>query len=166
MRRGLAMLLAMGAMLQGLPGAAADLETYRKTAGDYTVYLTVMPAEMILGPRAEQVPGASPQRAPALRDTHHVIVAIFDTRSGQSASGMDVKARVAALGFSGEKRALEPVRLGAGAAYGNSFPMLGRGPFRVDVEFRSRYGPHEQQATFYFTHPSFAAPGTGKGETR
>lgn len=71
-----------------------------------------------------------------------------------------------ALGFSGEKRDLEPLSVGGAMVYGNTFPMLGRGPFRVDVEFGARYGPHKQQTTFYFTHPSFAAPKQSTSERR
>jgi hypothetical protein len=158
MRRILAVVLAAAALLQVPPGAAADGETYHKPAGTYTVYLTVMPAEMISGPGAEPSPGASPQRAPAASDMHHVMVSIFDTRSGLRMVDMEVRARVAALGFSGEKQDLPPIRLGDGIAYANSFPMLGRGPFRIDVEFRPHFGQRLRQATFYFTHPSFAAP--------
>ena len=148
------------------PAVAADEEGFRKDAGGYSVYLAVMPAELARGPRAPERSGASLQRAPAPRDTHHVMVSIFESRSGMRVSGFEVKARVAALGFTGEKRDLEPISIGGSAAYGNTFPMLGRGPFRVDVEFGAHGGPHLQQVTFYFTHPSFAAPMVSKGGTR
>ena len=145
--------------LAALPCAAAAEEAgFRKNVGDYALYLAVMPAELIRGPAAPDDPAASPYRPPAARDTHHVMVSIFDARSGLRVSGLQVKARVAALGFSGEKRDLGPISIAGATVYGNAFPMLGRGPFRVDVEFSTRYGPHTQQATFYFTHPSFAAP--------
>ena len=145
--------------LAALPCAAAAEEAgFRKNVGDYALYLAVMPAEVIKGPLPPEPAGASLNRSPAARDTHHVMVSIFDARSGLRVSGLQVKARVAALGFSGEKRDLGPIGIAGATVYGNAFPMLGRGPFRVDVEFSTRYGPHTQQATFYFTHPSFAAP--------
>lgn len=162
-------LLALLVVVIGLvvgPAAAADEETFYKKVGEYTVYIAVMPSELIRGPRAPEIPGASPQRPPAPRDTHHVMVSIFESRTGVRVSGFHVKARVAALGFSGEKRDLEPISIGGAVAYGNTFPMLGRGPFRVDVEFGARGAPHVQQATFYFTHPGFAVPKTNKGESR
>ena len=118
------------------------------------------------GPAAPDNPAASPYRPPAARDTHQVMVSIFDSRSGLRISGWRVEARVAALGFSGEKRDLEPISIGGATVYGNTFPMLGRGPFRVDVEFGPRYGPHMQRATFYFTHSSFAAPKKSTSERR
>ena len=137
--------IALGfAAIVALPCAIAEETGFRQNVGDYALYLAVMPAALI--------------RGPAARDTHQVMVSIFDSRSGLRVSGLQVKARVAALGFSGEKRDLEPISVGGATVYGKAFPMLGRGPFRVDVEFSTRYGPHAQQATFYFTHPSFAAP--------
>ena len=137
--------IALGfAAIVALPCAIAEETGFRKNVGDYALYLAVMPAALI--------------RGPAARDTHQVMVSIFDSRSGLRVSGLQVKARVAAPGFYGEKRDLEPISVGGATVYGKAFPMLGRGPFRVDVEFSTRYGPHAQQATFYFTHPSFAAP--------
>ncbi len=154
-------LLALAAFV-ALPGAAAADMGFRRIVGDYSIYLAVMPAEVIKGPLPPEPAGASPNRPPAARDTHHVMISIFDSRSGLRISGWRVEARVAALGFSGEKRDLEPLSIGGTTVYGNTFPMLGRGPFRVDVEFSARYGPHKQQTTFYFTHPSFAEPKDSK----
>lgn len=158
-------LLALAAFV-ALPCAAAEETGFRKNVGDYSLYLAVMPAEVIKGPLPPEPAGASPNRSPAARDTHHVMVSIFDSRSGLRISGWRVEARVAALGFSGEKRDLEPLSVGGAMVYGNTFPMLGRGPFRVDVKFSARYGPHKQQTTFYFTHPSFAAPKQSTSERR
>lgn len=157
MSRVLALILA-AAVFAASPAGAVEEETYRKRAGQFSVYLTVMPSEVIRGRVQPDAPGASPQRPPAARDTHHVMVSIFDSASGLRLSGLKVKARVALLGFSGEKRDLEPISITGEVAYANSFPMLGRGPFRIDVEFQAHDATHAQQATFYFTHPSFAPP--------
>ena len=156
MSRVLALILALVAFAGAATGA--EQETYRKRAGQFSVYLTVMPSVIIRGPLPADVPGATPQRQPAERDTHHVVVAIFDAASGLRIGSFNVRARVAALGFSGEKRDLDPIRIAGEAAYANSFAMLGRGPFRVDVEFQAHGGMRWQHATFYFIHPSFTQP--------
>jgi len=158
-------LLALAAFV-ALPRAAAEEAGFRKNVGEYSLYLAVMPAEVIKGPLPPEPAGGSVNRPPAARDTHHVMLSIFDSRSGLRISGFQVEARVAALGFSGEKRDLEPISIGGATVYGNTFPMLGRGPFRVDVEFGPRYGPHMRRATFYFTHSSFAAPKKSTSERR
>ena len=163
-RRAVLAVFAIGAVLPARPGAGADGQPFHKTAGNYSVYLAVMPTEIVRGPLAPEIPGASLQRAPAARDTHQVMVSIFDARTGLRVNGLQVKARVAALGFSGERRALEATSVAGATVYMNGFPMLGRGPFRVDVEFGAPGNPHSQHVRFYFTHPSFAAPGHGAQE--
>ena len=157
MSRLLALVLAAAAFAAA-PAGAAQEQAYRKVAGQFSVYLTVMPSEIIRGPLRPDIPGASPQRPSATRDTHHVVISIFDSASGLRVENLKMKARVAALGFSGEKRDLDPITLAGHAAYANSFPMLGRGPFRVDVEFQAHDDMHRQELTFYFTHPNFAPP--------
>lgn len=139
---------------------------FRTTAGDYSVYLAVMPTEFITGPKSAPEPGATPFRPAAAKDTHHVMVSIFEYRTGRRLTDAAVDARVAGLGFSGEKKALEPTAVAGAAAFANSFPMIGRGPFRVDVEFRVPGAARAEHATFYFTHPSFEPPAGGTREDR
>ena len=152
----LALALTAAASLPG--GGAAGEPGYRKNVGDFSLYLAVMPAEVIRGPTAPDDPAASPYRPPAVRDTHHVTVSIFESRGGRRVTDARVAARVAGLGFSGEKKPLEPTSLAGATVYGGFFPMIGRGPFRVDVEFRVPAAARPQHASFYFTHPGFEAP--------
>ena len=135
---------------------ASEEVSFRKNVADYWVYLTVMPAELISGPPPSQ-PGATPFQPPAARDTHHVMVSLFDYRSGRRITDAKVEARVAALGFSGAQKALESTSVAGAPLYAGLFPMIGRGPFRIDVEFRTAEAK-PQHTTFYFSHPSFAQP--------
>lgn len=164
MRRWTTFAAAIAALLLQPLTVLGEGQGFRKQAGQYVVYLTVMPAEIIRGPLLPETPGASPQSAPSARDTHHVMVAIFESTSGMRVRGLRVTARVAALGFSGEKRDLEPLDVGGEPAYANSFPMLGRGPFRIDVQL-SAHGRASGQTTFYFVHPRFDAPPKGAGSS-
>src|SRR3989304_512308 len=119
-------LLALIATVATPLGAAAEESGYRKNVGDYSVYLAVMPAEVIRGPLAPDDAAASPYRSAEARDTHPVMVSIFETRDRRRVTDARGMARGAALGFSGGKKALEPTA-GAGAAvYGGFFPMMGR----------------------------------------
>ena len=142
---------------------AAEELSFRKNVADYWVYLSVMPAELISGP-APSEPGATPFQPPAARDTHHVMVSLFDYRSGRRITDAKVEARVAALGFSGTQKALESTSVAGAPLYTGLFPMIGRGPFRIDVEFRTAEAK-PQHATFYFSHPSFA-PAKSKSQKR
>ena len=151
--------LFVALLFAAMPSRATGAEelNFRKNVGDFWVYLSVMPADFISGPAAS-APGATPFQPPAARDTHHLMVAIFDYRTGRRITEATVEARVAALGFSGTKKALESTTLAGARLYAGAFPMQGRGPFRVNVEFRVPDSTHAQHTTFYFSHPSFAPP--------
>lgn len=156
--------LALAATLALAWNARADEATFRKNVDDYWVYLAVMPAEMVTrpAPSADQL-AANPAAPP--RDTHHLMVSLFDYRSGHRVTDSDVEARVATLGFSGIKKRLEPETVAGATLYTAFFPMQGRGPFRVDVEFRASGALGSKHATFYFSHPRFGKPKhKGKGK--
>ena len=142
----------------GVVSTAAETFTYRESAGEFSVYLAVMPGELVSGPRPAPDPGATPFQPPAARDTHHVMVTIFEARSGRRLTNAAVEARVAALGFSGVKKPLANALVIGEQVYAALFPMQGRGPFRVDVGFQLPEWKRSERATFYFTHPSFAPP--------
>lgn len=132
---------------------------FRAMAGDFSVYLAIMPSEMINGPDKTPAPGASPYQPTAAKDTHHVMVSIFEHRGGKRISKASVSARVAGLGFTGEKKALNPLEMAGATIFANSFPMIGRGPFRVDIQFQISPESRSEHATFYFIHPQFSKPG-------
>lgn len=159
------MLTFLWAGVMALPAFAAEELNFRKNVGNFWVYLAVMPADFVAGPRAAE-PGATPFQPGSARDTHHLMVSLFDYRTGGRITEAVVEARVAGLGFSGVKKALENTSAAGAPVYGGLFPMSGRGPFRIDVEFRTPAATGPQHATFYFTHPSFRPPKQPPGRTR
>lgn len=154
-------LLAIATHAAAATGVGDEEAGYRKLAGNYVVYLGVLPAEIADQPASAPDTSSPYQPAPA-RDTHLVLVSITDA-SGRKIEHAGVEARVAELGFSGERKTLAPIALGSVPAYGARFPMRGRGPFRVDVRFRVAGSARDEQVRFYFTHPRFAPPRPGKG---
>ncbi|MGE4110206.1 MAG: hypothetical protein AB7E73_05840 [Burkholderiales bacterium] len=160
---GLVLLLALPVLSQAQIATAQDFSNeqieFRKIAGNFSVYLAIMPSEMITGPDQTPEPGASPYQPTAAKDSHHVMVSIFEYPSGKRISKATVLARVAGLGFSGEKKVLNPMELAGATLFANSYPMIGRGPFRVDIQFQTSPKSRAEHATFYFTHPQFSIPG-------
>ncbi len=152
-----AVLTFLWAGVMAHPAFAAEELNFRQHVGDFWVYLAVMPADLIAGPPAAE-PGATPFQPASARDTHHLMVSLFDYRSGRRITDALVEARVAALGVSGVKKALDNTSAAGAPVYAGLFPMIGRGPFRIDVEFRAPGATAPQHATFYFTHPSFRPP--------
>lgn len=152
-----AVLTFLWAGVMALPAFAADELNFRKNVGDFWVYLAVMPADLVAGPPAVE-PGATPFQPASARDTHHLMVSLFDYRTGRRITDARVEARVAALGVSGVRKSLDNTSAAGAPVYAGLFPMPGRGPFRIDVEFRAPGATSLQRARFYFTHPSFRPP--------
>ena len=156
-RFALPVLTFLWAGVTALPAFAAEELNFRKKVGEFWVYLAVMPAGLVAGPPTAE-PGATPFQPAPVRDTHHLMVSLFDYRTGRRITEAFVEARVAALGVSGVKKVLENTSAAGAPVYAGQFPMQGRGPFRIDVEFRAPGLTGLRHTTFYFTHPSFRPP--------
>lgn len=104
---------------------AADTDQ-SKTAGGVTVYLGVVPAEIVKGPTAG---GNTEQpmhgRIPKGPHEYHVVAAVFDAASGARVSDAVVTAEVSGLGLSGSKQKLEPMQIAGTTTYGGFFDLPG-----------------------------------------
>jgi hypothetical protein len=148
--------LASGILL-GTTSAAAQTD-YRKVVGGFSVYLGIVPAEIVKG-HAQPHPEATMHGgAKTAGDTHHIMVSIIDDRSGEQVSDAAVEARVGEIGLASVKKKMEPMRIADSMTYGNYFPMIGRGPFQIDIEIRIQGEPGQLKTTFFFTPPNFEAP--------
>lgn len=111
------LLLALALAMPSSGDELAPEAGYRKNVGQFRVYLAVMPADLLAGPGVPQAPGANSYQTPVARDTHHVMVSNFERRSGRRTPDAAVQARVAALGFSGEKKTLRPTSVAGEQVY-------------------------------------------------
>jgi len=112
-----------------------------KTADGFTVYLGVIPAEIIRG-----YPKDSPERmvhggTPRGEHVYHVVVSIFETKSGARITDAKVSGQVASLGLGGPKRELEPMKIADTITYGNYFTLPGKGPYRIVLEITQSRRP-------------------------
>ena len=118
-----------------IASAAQAVDTGQtKSADGLTVYLGVIPAEIVRGH-----PPGHPERLahggpPSGRHSYHVVVAIFDAATGARVTDAKVSAQVASLGLSGPTRELEPMTIADTVTYGNYFTLPGRGPYRMLIE--------------------------------
>ncbi len=139
----------LGALCIGLPAVglissvaatAADTEQ-SKTVGGLTVYLGVVPAEIVKGPAANT---ERPMHGRIPRGPHeyHVVAAVFDAASGARVSDAVVTAEVSGLGLSGSKKKLEPMQIAGTTTYGGFFDLPGFDFYtvRLTVE-RGEAGP-------------------------
>jgi hypothetical protein len=108
-------------------GTASAVESDQvKTAGGVTVYLGVVPAEIVKGVAA----GGSADRSmhggvPKGPHEYHFVAALFDAASGNRISDAVVTAQVSGLGLSGSKMKLEPMQISGTITYGGFFHLPG-----------------------------------------
>ena len=136
-RRALLIVLGtVGAPLMTAPMTAAALAQAGsvKGADGLTVYLGVIPAEMIKGHPAEHPESTMHRESRRGPHSYHVMVAIFDTKTGERVTGVTVSARVSEAGLSGAQKPLERMQIADTTSYGNYFDMTGSSHYRIAVE--------------------------------
>lgn len=90
--------------------AMAD-SSLSKVVDGVTIYLGIVPAEIMRGHPTEHPQGTMHGGVPREREQYHVMVALFDAKTGQRITDADVKASVAALGRTGSPVTLEPMNI-------------------------------------------------------
>ena len=109
----------------------ADVGHETKSAAGLKVDLGIAPAESIRGADRQMHGGV-----PSGRSVYHVMVAIFDAKTGLRVTDAQVKAQVEEVGLTREEKALEPMKPENAVTYGNFFHMAGQGTFRITVQIR------------------------------
>ena len=132
------------------PAAAQQTPSF-ESAGGLTVYLGIVPAEIVRGYAPER-PESMMHRGVAQRGSHeyHVMVAIFDGTTRGRISDATVTAQVSALGLSGESKKLEPMEVAGAMTYGNFFDLPGPDLYTLGVEVRRE--PSRPPVTFEFKY--------------
>lgn len=132
--------------------ATADTGSGSKTVGNVLIYMGLLPAEMVRGhpqghPEASMhggVPGGSGE--------YHVIISLFDAKTGSRVENADVSARVSEVGLAGAEKKLEPMQIAGTTTYGNFFRMGGNGPFEIAVTIRLPGQAEAIKTTFEHRH--------------
>ena len=119
------MLLIAASFAFGFAATAAEDGQF-KTAGGLSVYLGVVPAEILKGP---EMHGG----APSGRHEYHLVVAIFDVASNTRVSDATVTAQVSGLGLSGSQKLLEPMKIADTVTYGGYFYLPGADRYTVKL---------------------------------
>ena len=87
-----------------------------KSAGGLTVYLGVLPAELVKGPPPHSGVHQGPHE-------FHIVAAVYDSASNARISDATVTARVSGLGLSGSQKTLEPMKIADTITYGAFFNL-------------------------------------------
>ena len=142
-----AILLFLGAL-----GGVANGQTF-KVAEGVAIYLGIVPAEVVRGHPAEHPEGSMHRGAPPGPGQYHVMVALFDAKSGQRITDSPVIARVSSTGGGTRvEKTLEPMNIADSITYGNFFPMPDPGPYKIAILIYRPGLSHVIEAEFEHKH--------------
>jgi hypothetical protein len=123
---------------------AADT-AYHRVVDGVAIYFGLLPAELVRGHPPEHPEGQMHGGAPV--GENHIMVALFDDKSGTRIRGAAITATITGADGKIEKK-LEPMIIAGAATFGNYFYMPGPGPYRIALRIRTPGIGHDIEATF------------------
>ena len=117
------------------------------------VVFGIVPAEMIRSHPKEHAEGSMHGGPPYFTSgQYHVMIAVFDSKTGDRITDAAVKAKVTEPGLSSEEKKLEPMKIADAMSFGNYFKMPGKGPFEITVQIRTRAVAAPIEVKFHHKH--------------
>lgn len=99
-------------------GVTADDSSWHRIVDDMSVYLPLLPVELASG-----TPRSLHSAEPHGRDTHHVVIGLFNTASERRISLPEVRAKLVGRGPLGREQRIEPMRIAGAISYGTVFSL-------------------------------------------
>ncbi len=150
-----ALVVAIGALVAAC-SHNTDLPRNTQTVDGMTIELGVLPAELIQGHRtAPGDPNALHGGTPPNSSSHHLVVALFDAKTGTRITDARIRAGVGNRSYNHEPdRLLEPMKVNGAMSYGNFFLLQGEGVWHIHLEILRAGAPRPVQADFAYERPS------------
>jgi len=117
------------------------------------VFYGVIPGEILRGHPADHAERKMHGGVPRGSGQHHLIVSVFDVKTGQRIENAKVSARIGEPGLTPQRKDLEPMQFAGTVTYGNFFTMSSPGPYRIEVDIRGHGDLKPTQAVFAYRHP-------------
>ena len=138
--------VGLAALLWLAAGANAEERGYRQVVDGVAIYFGILPAELVRG-HPPQHPESEMHGGTPVGE-NHIMVALFDDKTGRRISGAEVTARVAGDRDPDIRKKLEPMVIAGAHSFGNYFYMTGPGPYRIRLSIRLPGAHEELRATF------------------
>jgi hypothetical protein len=138
------MALVLPALLIAFTAAAAP--AYEQVVDGVAIYFGIVPAELVRG-HPRQHPEGEMHGGPHAGQ-NHVMVALFDDKSGRRITVAEVHASVTGPKGLRSGQALEPMVIANAVTFGNYFAMPGPGPYRIALRIRLPGTTRDIEAVF------------------
>ena len=103
---------------------------------------------------AEGIVGGSMHGAhPAAAHNHHLIVAIFNSITGERVTDASVTAKVMQPGFEPPEKPLEPMKIADSITYGNFFDLAKPGIYRIRLSISRLGSARPVMIDLLYDHP-------------
>lgn len=121
-----------------------------QTVNGVVIYLGVIPSEIIRGHPTEH-PESIMHGSPAKRSgSRHIVVALFDAKTGERITDAKVSARVEQLGLTADHKDLEPMQIAGTVSYGNFYAMPSGGIYKIRVIVQRQGASRRIEAEFEY----------------
>lgn len=150
--RGLALGLAVAALASSAMVATAQDDRIRSERG-LLIYLGVVPAELIRSRASTGEEREMHGGPPMGRHVHHIMIALFDSRTGERIEHCEVHATLSGVGLAGTEKRLEPMTIAGALTYGNYYQMPAADTYRIRVVVRRPGVAEPVETEFKYDHP-------------
>jgi len=150
-RSALCVALGLGMFLLAACGSN-NLPRNTQTVDGVTIYLGVIPAELVQGHSTKPGdPQALHGGTPPNRGSHHIVVALFDAKTGARITDATIGAGVGDRSNThAPDTVLAPMEINGAMSYGNFFLMQSAGEWRIHLEIRRPSVAHAVEADFAY----------------
>lgn len=148
-RNPLTALLLLGSVLLSPLVALATPGDQHLSVNGVEIYYGVLPEGLVQG----SLPMPDRHDKASSAASHHLVVALYDTRTRQRISDATVTARVSTSGYWHEDKPLPVMAVAGQSTYGNFFTLSGSDTYRVDLSIQLRGTSTPIKASFEYRHP-------------
>jgi hypothetical protein len=114
-------------------GADRALAQNQKTVEGVSVYMGIVPARILLDHSDEHLEREMHGGAARSTGQYHVMVALFDARTGDRITDAVVTARISGPGTMQPEKTLDPMAIANAMTYGNYFAMDAPGSYAIAI---------------------------------
>jgi len=123
----------------------------RQVIDDIAIYLTIIPAEMLIGhPKNHPESDMHTRTRITGSNQHHIMVTLFNANNGTRLENASIKLNIIGTKFKGLVKKLELMVIGATWGYGNLINIPLTGSYKIELEIQTAGESKVTKAVFQY----------------